>query len=247
MRISVIVLTHNSAVTIQDCLHSVREIAEEIIVIDDLSTDKTTAIAEKFSARIYPRKLVSFAQQRNYAVKLAQCPWVLIIDSDEIATPELIREIKAVRSNHSAYRMRRRNYFFGRPVKHGGWWPDWQTRLFKVKNFSGYSGDIHETPQFQGSLGSFAAHLLHYSHNNLKEGLEKSIKWTKTEAVEFIKSGHPPITWWQIIKVTVWEFSYRYFKKLGLLDGYVGLIESIIQAINRFFVYQQIWELQQKK
>jgi hypothetical protein len=76
--------------------------------------------------------------------------------------------------------------------------------------------------------------------------LAKSIVWTKKEARGFIKAGHPPVTWWRLLKVMVWEFCYRYFKKLGFLDGYIGLVESLLQAMNRFFVYQQVWEMQRQ-
>jgi glycosyltransferase involved in cell wall biosynthesis len=248
MKLSVIILTHNSSNFILDCLNSVKS-AEEIIIVDDNSTDKTLAIVQKFPVKVFSRQLDNFAAQRNFAIAKAAMPWVLFIDSDEQVSPELAREItaKITDSNYSAYRMKRLNYFFGKAVKHGGYWPDWQTRLFKVKDWQKFTGVIHETPHFSGRLGDLENHLTHFSHQTLAEGLEKSIIWTKKEAEEFIKAGHPPVTWWRIIKVMVWEFCFRYFKKLGLVDGYVGFIESLIQAINRFFVYQQIWELQQNE
>ncbi|KKU81980.1 MAG: Glycosyl transferase family 2 [Microgenomates group bacterium GW2011_GWA2_47_8] len=244
MKLSAVVLTHNSAAVIGDCLQSLR-FADEIIVIDSGSTDNTLALAS--TARIYKRKLVSFAAQRNFALGQAKYPWVLMIDSDERVSAALAKEIRAVIQigSFSAYRMKRLNYFFGRVMKHGGYWPDWQTRLFRVKDFLKYAGTVHESPHFNGPLGSLKTHLIHFSHNNISECLEKSIVWTKKEAEQFIKAGHPPVTWWRIIKVMVWEFCYRYFKKMGFLDGYVGLVESLLQAMNRFFVYQQVWEMQQ--
>ncbi len=244
MKLSAVVLTHNSGAVIGDCLQSLH-FADEIIVVDSGSTDNTLALAS--AARIYKRKLVSFAGQRNFGLRQAKSPWILMIDSDERVSGELAGEIKAAIKTdfYSAYRMKRLNYFFGKAMKHGGYWPDWQTRLFRVKDFGKYTGTVHETPHFNGSLGSFANHLTHYSHNNISECLEKSIPWTKKEAEEFIKAGHPPITWWRLIKVMVWEFCYRYFKKLAILDGYVGFVESLVQALNRFYVYQQVWEMQQ--
>jgi len=248
MKLSVIILTHNNSSLILDCLSSVKS-ADEIIIVDDNSTDETLKLAKPFQPTIIQHKLTSFSSQRNLALKQVKSDWVLFLDSDEQVSPELAREItsKIAASNYSAYRMKRLNYFFGRAIKHGGYWPDWQTRLFKVKDFNKFTGAVHETPHFSGSLSDLENHLTHFSHRNLAEGLEKSLIWTKKEAEEFIKAGHPPITWWRIIKVMVWEFCFRYFKKLGLLDGYVGFIESLIQAINRFFVYQQVWELQQNE
>lgn len=245
MKLSVIVLTHNSAQVIQNCLKSIKR-ADEIIVLDDNSTDSTLALVKPFKVKIIQNKLINFSRQRNFGLKQAAFPWVLFVDSDEQVPQSLMQEIKSAiaKPEFSAYRMKRLNYFFNRPMKHGGYWPDWQTRLFKKDSFLNFTGTIHESPQFKGILGSLTGHLIHYSHQSLSAGLIKSAHWTKLEAQEFIKAGHPPITWWRIVKVMVWEFCYRYFKKLGFLDGYVGFIESLIQALNRFFVYQQIWELQ---
>ncbi len=192
--------------------------------------------------------MVNFSKQRNLAIKQEKSDWVLFLDSDEKVSDQLFQEIKSSikNSSYSAYQVKRLNYFFGKQIKHGGYWPDWQTRLFKVKDFRRFVGTVHESPEFIGQLGELDNYLIHFSHNNLIECFQKSLSWTKREAEEFIKANHPRITWWRIIKVMIWEFCYRYFKKLGFLDGYVGFIESLIQAINRFFVYQQIWELQQK-
>lgn len=247
MKLSVVVLTHNSEAVLSDCLRSLN-FADEIIVVDDNSTDATVKVAAGFTAKVIQKKLISFAAQRNFGIGQAKYHWVLMIDSDERVSDELAKEIKvAIKTDaFSAYKMKRLNCFFGRAMKHGGYWPDWQIRLFKVKDFKQFTGSVHESPHFNGQLGSFANHLIHFSHNNLSECLAKSIIWTKKEAEEFIKAKHPPVTWWRLLKVTVWEFGYRYFKKLGFLDGYVGLVESLIQAMNRFYVYQQVWELQQK-
>lgn len=247
MKLSVVILTHNNQATIQSCLDSVK-LADEIIVIDDNSTDKTLNLIMKYSVKVIHQRLVNFSKQRNLAIKQVKSDWVLFLDSDEIVSDKLFKEIKNVIKNfsYSAYKIKRLNYFFGKQIKHGGYWPDWQTRLFKVKDFRGFVGTIHESPEFNGQLGKIDNHLIHFSHKNLIECFQKSLSWTKKEAEEFIKAGHPPVTWWRIVKVMIWEFCYRYFKKLGFLDGYVGFIESLIQAINRFFVYQQIWELQQK-
>lgn len=246
MKLSVVILTHNSSQAITSCLDSVKT-ADEIIIFDDHSSDNTLSLAKPYKPVVVSHRLTSFAHQRNLAFKKVTSGWVLFLDSDEKLPPQLFKEIKSVikTSPHSAYRMKRLNYFFHKPIRHGGYWPDWQTRLFKIKDFKEFTGSVHETPHFSGSLGDLNGHLIHFSHNNLAEGLQKSILWTKKEAQQFIKAGHPPVTWWRIIKVMIWEFCFRYFKKKGFLDGYVGFIESLIQAINRFFVYQQIWELQQ--
>lgn len=248
MKLSVVMLTHNNAAIIGACLQSLK-FADEIVVVDDNSTDTTVKIAAGLGAKVFPRKLISFAAQRNFGLSQAKYPWVLMIDSDERITEDLAQEIKTKvgREEFSAYRLKRQNYFFGRKVLHGGYWPDWQTRLFLVKDFQKYTGAVHESPDYSGKRGDLHNALIHYSHNNIRECLKKSAVWTAREAEAFIRAGHPPITWWRLLKVMVWEFCYRYFKRLGFLDGYVGLVESLIQAMNRFYVYQQVWEKQQNE
>jgi len=131
MKLTAIILTHNSSELIQACLKSIK-IADEIIVIDDLSTDKTLAIAQKFPVKVFSRQLDNFAAQRNFAISKAAMPWVLFLDSDERVPFKLFHEIKAVINTgaYSAYQIKRLNYFFNHAVKHGGYWPGWQTPLF---------------------------------------------------------------------------------------------------------------------
>lgn len=248
MKLSAVVLTKNNQEELPRCLSSLAG-ADEIVVVDDNSGDKTAAIAKKFGAKVFSKKLISFAGQRNFGIRQAGHPWVLFIDSDEEVGPQSMQEMKTViaGSNHSAFRLRRANHFFGRRVHHGGYWPDWQTRLFKKSDFVRFTGTIHESPHWTGSLGSLSHPLVHYSHKNMEAVLIKSASWTKLEAREFIKAGHPPITWWRLLKVTIWEFCFRYFKRFGFLDGFVGLVEALVQAMNRFFVYVQVWERQQNE
>lgn len=248
MKLSVIILTHNNQADLKECLGSVAG-ADEIVVIDDGSADNTVNIARKAGARVFTNQLVSFAEQRNFGIRQAAYPWVLFIDSDEKVAPELMKEIKAVIGStvNSAFRLKRANHFFGRRVRHGGFWPDWQTRLFKKSDFQRFTGTIHESPHWTGNLGSLSHPLIHYSHKNMEAILTKSAAWTKLEAREFIKAGHPPVTWWRLVKVMVWEFCFRYFKHFGFLDGFIGLVEALVQSMNRFFVYVQIWEIQKNE
>lgn len=247
MSLSIIVLTSDNQDVIQGCLDSIKSLGS-IIIIDDYSIDKTLTIAKKYSPMIFSKKFENFPKQRNFALKQIKTDWVLFLDSDERLNKSLRLEIKSIikKSSHSAYRFKRLNYFFGQPMRHTGYWPDWQTRLFKTKDLIKFSGDVHETSHYKGSLGQLKNHLIHFTHKSLSEGLYKSINWTQKEAQAFIKTNHPPIKWWHLLKVMITEFFSRYFFKKGYLDGFVGFTESLIQAINRLFVYQQIWEGQQR-
>lgn len=247
MNLTTIVLTSNNQDLIRGCLRSTQSLGKTLI-IDDQSTDKTIEIAKQFGATIITRKLDTFPKQRNFAIKKATTSWVLFLDSDERLSTNLRQEIKDILRNpkHQAYRFKRLNYFFGKPVKHGGYWPDYQTRLFKVSTFSKFSGAVHENPHFKGTLGELDNHLTHFTHRSLVDGLKKSIVWTKFEADAFLEKNHPPVKWWHLVKVMSKEFFFRYFRKKGFLDGYIGFMESLTQAINKFFICQQIWEGQQK-
>jgi glycosyltransferase involved in cell wall biosynthesis len=246
MNLTIVVLTSNSQDVIEGCLRSIKSLGK-ILIIDDLSTDKTLTLAKKYKTQIIIKKLEAFAKQRNFAIKKVDSDWILFLDSDERLGKDLRNEIKkAIKSSeYSAYKIKRLNYFFGKPITHTGYWPDWQTRLFKTKDIIKFSGQVHETPHFNGSLGTLKSHFTHFTHKSLLEGLHKSVKWTEIEANQFIKANHPPVKWWHLIKVMVKEFLSRYIKNKGFLDGHIGFVESLIQAINKFFIYQQIWEQQQ--
>jgi len=244
---------------LKDCLKSIKNLADEIIVIDSGSKDKTKQIAKKFGAKVYQKKLDSFAKQRNFGLKRAKGDWVLYLDADERISSALAGEIQSQISNlpagkqglksqmYTAFRIPRKNYFFGKHVKHGGYWPDHVTRLFKRKALTGWQGKIHESPKFKGALGSLKNALIHLSHRNVSEGLAKSIRWTKMEAELFYKKGHPPVVWWRLFRVFTTEFFKRYIKLQGFRDGVVGFFEAWMQGFNRILVYVYLWEMQQKE
>lgn len=246
MKLSVVVLTQNSAATLAATLESIKK-AEEIIVVDGGSTDGTLKIAQKYTDKIFTHHLTSFADQRNWAAKNISGDWLFYLDADEQVTAKGWQEIRNVATlEHSAWRFKRQNIFFGHRMRYSGYWPDWQTRLFKVSDFKGVVGAVHEQFKFAGSLGSMAELIKHTPPRNMSANLVKSAHWTRMEAEALFKAGHPPITALRLIKVMVWEFCFRYFKKLGFLDGYLGFEEAVFQAMNKFFVYQQVWEMQQK-
>jgi len=248
MKLSIIVLTHNSQHKIKGCLNSAKQ-ADEIIIVDSGSTDDTLKIAKKYTAKIYSHQLTSFASQRTWGTQKVTSDWFMFLDDDERISKQLFQEIKSTIKNtfHSAFRFKRQNYFLGKKITHSGYWPDWQTRLFKSSKFKKITGASHEQPHFNGSLGDFSNPLLHLANRSIAAGLLKSYLWTKSEAEAFYKANHPSISWWRLIKVMLWEFCFRYFKQKGFKDGYVGFVEAIVQAINKFFIYQQIWELQHQQ
>jgi len=248
MTLSVIIITKNNAKVLPACLKSIPK-QYKIIVIDDFSKDNTLKIAKKFNAQVFQNKLTTFSSQRNFGFKKTDTDWFIFLDADERITKQGWQEISdLIKSTaHSAFKFSRHNYFSAQLVKHGGFYPDYQTRLFKRSSFKQVSGTTHENYQYQGTLGILTNPVLHFPDRSIKQGLIKSALWTKQEAKDFYNKNHPKITWWRLIKVIIWEFNYRYFKLKGFLDGYIGFVEAITQGINKFFIYQQIWEFQNQK
>jgi len=237
MTLTIIVLTYNSQKVLPSCLQSLTH-ADEIIVVDDQSSDDTLKIAKKFTDKIYSHKLTTFPGQRNWAYKKASSDWFLFLDADERLTSAGFKEIKQLikSTSHAAFRFKRLNYFYNKLIRHAGYWPDYQTRLFKRASFKEVKGVTHEQYLYTGTLGTLKHPVPHYPDRSVAHGLYKSIIWTSKEAQSLFKANHPPVTWWRLIKVMVWEFSFRYFKLAGFRDGYVGFVESFTQAINKFFI-----------
>lgn len=245
--ITAVVIAKDEAEMIAGCL-SCLSWCEAVLVIDNGSKDDTADLAEKMSAKVIQFKHSSFARLRNEALKHVKTDWVLYIDADERVTPELAKEISVTLETEevTAISFDRQNYFFGTLFNHGGWQHDRVTRGFKVSSLQGWSGTIHESPQFRGEAKVMTFPLWHFSHRKVAGGLIKSASWTGMEAELLFKANIPQVTVPVVIKKAVSEFVKRAFIRGGYKDGAEGWYEAIIQAFNRAIVYIQVWELQQK-
>lgn len=245
--ISTIIITNNNEDKIKDCLESVKNLSGEILVIDGGSTDKTVEIAKKYGARIIGQRGKGYSSWRNQGLKEAKDEWIFYLDSDERATPELKDEIKIkIKDNCAAFAVPRRNIILGREMRHGGWWPDYVKRLFRKHSLKKWVGDLHEEPVFNGEMGHLKNPLIHLKHDNLSEMVEKTNQWSEIEAKLLLDSGHPKMSWWRFFRIMKTEFFYRFFIKLGFLDGTVGIIYAIYQMWSKFITYAKLWEMQRK-
>ena len=190
----------------------------------------------------------SFAEWRNIGSKMAKCDWLLYIDSDEEILTPLKNEIENViqYSDHSAYAIPRQNIFLGHKMHWGGWSPDYVLRLIKKDKLMGWYGDLHEQPKINGEVGHLKNTLLHSSHRNLTDMVDKTNKWSEIEAELLFKSGHPKMNFFRFCSAGFREAWYRGIVKLGFLDGTVGIIEIIYQTFSRLITYSKLWELQNK-
>lgn len=251
-KISVVIIGKNAAGLIGDCLESVKW-ADEVVFLDGGSTDGTLAIAKKFKGvKIIPQKekTMDFAAWHNQGIEKTKGEWIFYLDTDERITPKLKREIlEKINSsqNFVAYAVPRKNILLGKPVRFGGWWPDYQIRLFKRKNLKKWQGKLHEQPVFEGELGYLKNPLIHITHRDLSSMMAKTNQWSEIEAELLYRAGHPPMTWWRFFRVMITEFWERGIKKQGWRDGDVGWIEIIYQMFSRFITYAKLWEKQQKE
>ncbi|MCJ7792459.1 MAG: glycosyltransferase family 2 protein [Candidatus Marinimicrobia bacterium] len=250
-KLSVVIITRNEAKNIAACLQSVQW-ADEVILVDSGSTDKTREIAQKAGAKIIslPFKELAFAQWRNEGLKAAKGKWLLYVDADERVTPELKKEIETLikgKPDVAAYQIPRRNYYLGKEVRYGGAWPNYVKRLFLREKLKRWEQKLHEDPVFEGELGTLKNPLLHQAHQSLTAMMAKTSQWSKIEAELLDEAHHPPVTWWRILRMMLTEFWERGIKLQGWRDGTVGWIELIFQMFSRFATYAQLWELQQKK
>jgi len=250
INLSVIIIAKNEEQMIEDCLKSINNWTDEILVIDHASTDRTIDIAKKYRAIVnsLPSE-TTFSQLRNKGLNEANGDWIFYLDADERATDNLKKEIGKVISSPKffAYVVPRRNFYLGREVRFGGAYPDYVKRLFKKNKLNGWKGDLHEEPIFEGQLGHLREPMIHITHRDLSSMVEKTRKWSTIEAQLLYDAGHPPITWWRILRMMFVEFWERGIKKQGWRDGTVGWIEIIFQMFSRFITYARLWEMQNKK
>jgi len=249
MKLSVVIIAKDEEKMIEDCLESVKW-ADEIILVDSGSTDRTVTIAEKFGAKIIsvPGEKLEFSHWRNQGLKAAKGKWILYLDADERITPELKKEIKGIikKGEGAAFAIPRRNFYLGKEVRFGGAWPDYVKRFFKKDKLKKWEGRLHEEPVYEGKLKHLKEPMIHLTHRDLSSMVEKTRGWSKIEADLLYQAKHPPVTWWRILRIMLGEFWLRGIKQQGWRDGTVGWIEIVFQMFSRFITYARLWEMQQR-
>lgn len=226
------------------------DFVDEIVVIDNGATQKTVKVAKKFAAKIVQSKLTDFSERHNLAVAHVKGDWVLFIDADERVSRDLKMEILGVVSTddpRSAFRLRRVNYFLGKEVKFGDHYPDLVTRLFRKNQLIGWTGEIHESSNVNGETGDLSAPLFHLTHRDIYSMMEKTINFSEHEANLRLKSSHPPVVWWRLLRVILGEAYYRIVTLQGWRQGTEGWIDGLFQSFSLFVVYARLWEMQRSE
>ncbi|HSY74462.1 MAG TPA: glycosyltransferase family 2 protein [Dongiaceae bacterium] len=244
--LSVIVPCFNEEKMIGDCLASAR-FAAEIIVVDSFSTDGTLEIARPLATKILQHEYVNPAAQKNWAIPQAAHEWILILDADERVTPELEIEIKQILQNpqHDGYWMRRRNFFWGKEIRHGNWQNDKVLRLFRRDKGRYQNVQVHEEIELPTAPGWCREKLLHYSYRSLDDYLSKLGRYSNWGADDARLRG-VRATGWKMFSHGAGRFFKSYFLKQGFRDGVEGLIIAFMEGYYGFFKYARLYEVQRK-
>lgn len=246
-KITAIIPTLNEEIHIEEAIKSVG-FANEIIVIDSFSSDKTLELAKKHNVKIIKRKFDDFSSQKNFAIDQAQHDWIYILDADERVTPDVEKEvIEAVKNpgNYVGFYVRRSFYLSGKIVKYGGFQRDKVVRLF-LKEFCRYNGNpVHETILANGKLGFFKHKIDHYSYRNYNHYIEKLNHYAVLRARQLQAQGKTVNLYHILIKPPV-RFFVHYIVRLGFLDGFPGFLIAKTHAYGVLTRYIKLWLFNQK-
>lgn len=247
MKLSVVALTRDEEKHIGDCMRSVSGFADELLVLDSGSLDRTVEIARDQGSRVETRPFDNFPKQRNAALELAEGDWVFFIDADERATPQLGQEIRlameASPANVAGYWVPRRNIIFGKEIRHTGWSPDYQPRLIrKGKGRFDPAREVHELVMWDGEARYLRERLLHYNYETLAQFRTRNWKYTQYEARIWFEEGKRA-RGRGFVGQPVREFFRRYITLQGWRDGGHGLLLSVLMAYYALVRQKMLWNM----
>jgi len=244
--LSVTIICKNEEENIRECLESVKW-ADEIIVVDSFSTDKTVNIVKEYTDKIFIEEWKGFAGQREFALSKATKDWILPLDADERCSEELKKEIADIIKNggtFNGYRIPRKTFFLGKWIKHCGWYPGFQTRLFKRNKVKVTDRLVHEGYDVEGEMGFLKGDILHYSVSSITDYMRKVNHYSSLQAVE--KSQKKEIKFSDLFLRPLAAHIQNFFIRKGFLDGIHGLMVTNFDIITNMLTYMKAWELQNK-
>jgi glycosyltransferase involved in cell wall biosynthesis len=271
VNLSVVLITHNEESNLARTLESVQPLARdgagEIIVVDSGSTDRTVEIAESFGAKVFAEAWKGYSAQKNSAIEKASGDWILSLDADEEVSADLARQIELVlrwragadpgskegnwihdrvslnADNCAGFVVRRRNFFLGRWMKHGGFWPDPKLRLWQRGAGRFENRAVHETVLLHGQSGELRGDLIHHSYPTLSDYIEHMNRYSSLGAKTLAAKGSTGFRVTNLVIRPWLTFFYNYFLRLGFLDGREGLLLHLYHAVYVSWKYAKAWEL----
>ena len=244
-RLSVVIITFNEEHNIERCLHSIKAVADEIVVADSFSTDRTKEICLRNGVTFFENKWMGYAAQKNFAHEQCSNDFILSLDADEALSGELSDSILKIKSDNPfhLYKFNRLTNYCGQWVRHGDWYPDRKLRIYDRRKVS-WEGNIHEQLIYPHSekIVLLKGDCFHYSYYSISDHVRQVEKFTTLAArQDYEKSKR--CNWFLILFAPWFKFVKGYFFKMGFLDGYVGYIISRISAHATFLKYIKLREL----
>lgn len=251
-KISAVIITYNEEDFIGKCLESLDGVADEIVVVDSYSTDRTEEICRKYNVTFIKHEFEGYRDQKNYALKHAKYPNILSLDADEALSETLRESILALKSrdkwDYDGYKVNRRNYFCGKWIRFSEWYPDRQLRLFFADH--GRWGELNLHEKFIMSngakIGRLKGDLLHWAFTSKEDHTSKMAKYARIGAEEFHKSGRRANIFTPFIH-SAWGFFRSYIVRGGFLDGRDGFRICSLYARSAFVKYRMLLKLNRKK
>ena len=246
--LSVVIITYNEEARISNCIDSVKPVADEIIVLDCFSTDKTVEIARAKGAIIKEEEWRGYIEQKNLALEFAKHNYVLSLDADERLDATLLAAIIEAKKSfsHKAYIMNRCTNYCGKFIRHGQWYPDKKLRLFDKRIASWGGTNPHDKVVLSSPLAvnHLPGDILHFSYDSIEDHVKNGNKFTTIAARSLFERGKRA-SWINILCNPLWTFLHGYFVRLGLLDGVPGFIIAVISAHHTFLKYIKLYQLRQ--
>lgn len=247
--ISLVIITLNEEAHIERCIRSV-PFADDVVVVDSFSMDRTVEIAQKCGARVFQEKWKGFGPQKAFATAQAKNDWVLSLDADEALSPELAEELCqkfASLDREAGYLFPRKSYHLGRWITHGGWYPDYQLRLFNKAQSQWNAADVHEKVEVKRKL-KVAHDLHHWVFDSLSDQVVTNDRYSTLGAKQLMASGKK-FSYFKFFTKPVSKFIETYIVKRGFMDGIPGFIIAVGASYSIFLKFAKMWEAErvQKK
>jgi glycosyltransferase involved in cell wall biosynthesis len=248
--LSVVIITFNEESNIGRCILSVRDVADEIVVLDSFSTDGTVEIARRLGAKVCQEKFRGYIGQKNAAIKLASHDYILSLDADETLEPKLVRSILEAKEcfAYRAYRMNRCTNYCGRFIRHGLWYPDRKVRLFDRTIASWAGMNPHDKISMSAAfpVKHLEGDILHYSFSTVEDLVWQNNRLSSIAATSLYSSGKKS-SWFKMLVRPTWAFLNGYFFRRGFLDGFDGFAIAIHTAHQVFQKYSKLYRLQRSR
>jgi glycosyltransferase involved in cell wall biosynthesis len=248
LTLSVAIITKNEEANLARTLASIRW-AGEIVIVDSGSTDRTPEIAREFGAKFFVEEWRGFGAQKNFALEQCTSDWILSLDADEEVSAKLAEEIRSLlqgQPKHQAWFLSRRNFFLGRWIRHGGYYPDPKLRLFRRGSAQFEERAVHETIRLTVPAGQLRGDLIHHAYPTLDAYIEHMNRYSALGATQAVARGKTSRSifafLWNVVVVPIATFKYNYFLRLGFLDGREGLLLHLYHSAYVSWKYAKAWE-----